>query len=131
MQYPIRYVMDFCFGFYLYEILNARGGKIGGSDKLDNGSKWVFFVDVGCKVKLLFVDADDTVPQVYFAPDEVHAAIVTCGGLCPGLDTVIREIVCALYHMYGVTKVLGIDHAGVLLDDLLVVQDLATAESLK
>ncbi|GJZ12358.1 ATP-dependent 6-phosphofructokinase 6-like protein, partial [Tanacetum coccineum] len=57
-----------------------------------------------------FVDADDTVPQqVYFAPDEVHTAIVTCGGLCPGLDTVIKEIVCALYHMYGVTKVLGID----------------------
>ena len=47
--------------------------------------------------------------QVYFAPDEVHACIVTCGGLCPGLNTVIREIVCALYHMYGVTKVLGID----------------------
>ncbi|GJZ16488.1 ATP-dependent 6-phosphofructokinase 6-like protein [Tanacetum coccineum] len=47
--------------------------------------------------------------QVYFAPDEVHTAIVTCGGLCPGLNTVIREIVCALYHMYGVTKVLGID----------------------
>lgn len=47
--------------------------------------------------------------QVYFTPDEVHAAIVTCGGLCPGLNTVIREIVCALYHMYSVTKVLGID----------------------
>ncbi|KAF5815210.1 putative 6-phosphofructokinase [Helianthus annuus] len=82
-------------------------------------------------VKQYFVDADDTVPQkvvvhkdgprgihfrragprqrVYFAPDEVHAAIVTCGGLCPGLNTVIREIVCALYHMYGVTRVLGID----------------------
>ncbi|GKB70501.1 ATP-dependent 6-phosphofructokinase 6-like protein, partial [Tanacetum coccineum] len=47
--------------------------------------------------------------QVYFSPDEVHACIVTCGGLCPGLNTVIREIVCALYHMYGVTRVLGID----------------------
>nr|GEX61437.1 reverse transcriptase domain-containing protein [Tanacetum cinerariifolium] len=46
---------------------------------------------------------------VYFSPDEVHAAIVTCGGLCPGLNTVIRAIVCALYHMYGMTKVLGID----------------------
>ncbi|PWA55434.1 hypothetical protein CTI12_AA305800 [Artemisia annua] len=43
--------------------------------------------------------------QVYFAPDEVHAAIVTCGGLCPGLNTVIREIVCALYHMYGAGNV--------------------------
>lgn len=47
--------------------------------------------------------------QVYFEADEVHACIVTCGGLCPGLNTVIREIVCGLYHMYGVTRVLGID----------------------
>ncbi|KAJ0555889.1 putative 6-phosphofructokinase [Helianthus annuus] len=82
-------------------------------------------------VKQYFVDCDDTVPErvvvhkndprgvhfrragprqnVYFLPDEVHACVVTCGGLCPGLNTVIREIVCALYHMYGVTKVLGID----------------------
>ena len=47
--------------------------------------------------------------QVYFESDEVHACIVTCGGLCPGLNTVIREIVCGLYHMYGVRKILGID----------------------
>lgn len=46
---------------------------------------------------------------MYFEYDEVHACIVTCGGLCPGLNTVIREIVCGLYHMYGVTRVLGID----------------------
>ncbi|XP_031263081.1 ATP-dependent 6-phosphofructokinase 3-like isoform X2 [Pistacia vera] len=82
-------------------------------------------------VKQYFVHVDDTVPQkivvhknsprgihfrragprqkVYFESDEVHACIVTCGGLCPGLNTVIREIVCGLYHMYGVKKVLGID----------------------
>uniref|UniRef100_A0A6N2KZW7 ATP-dependent 6-phosphofructokinase n=1 Tax=Salix viminalis TaxID=40686 RepID=A0A6N2KZW7_SALVM len=47
--------------------------------------------------------------KVYFKSDEVHACIVTCGGLCPGLNTVIREIVCALHHIYGVNKVLGID----------------------
>ena len=46
---------------------------------------------------------------MYFESDEVHACIVTCGGLCPGLNTVIREIVCGLYHMYGVHKVLGIE----------------------
>ncbi|KAH9714026.1 ATP-dependent 6-phosphofructokinase 3 [Citrus sinensis] len=40
---------------------------------------------------------------------DVHACIVTCGGLCPGLNTVIREIVCGLYYMYGVHKVLGIE----------------------
>ncbi|GJN00902.1 hypothetical protein PR202_ga18128 [Eleusine coracana subsp. coracana] len=81
-------------------------------------------------VKQYFVDPDDTVCQkivvhkggargnhfrragprqrVYFESDEVHACIVTCGGLCPGLNTVIREIVCGLYDMYGVTKILGI-----------------------
>lgn len=47
--------------------------------------------------------------QVYFESDDVHACIVTCGGLCPGLNTVIREIVCGLYYMYGVHKVLGIE----------------------
>lgn len=46
---------------------------------------------------------------MYFESDEVKAAIVTCGGLCPGLNTVIRELVCGLNHMYGVNKVLGID----------------------
>ncbi|KAL4295173.1 hypothetical protein GQ457_12G022650 [Hibiscus cannabinus] len=82
-------------------------------------------------VKQYFVHVDDTVPQkvvvhkdsprgvhfrragprqkVYFHSDDVRACIVTCGGLCPGLNTVIREIVCGLYHMYGVKKVLGID----------------------
>lgn len=49
------------------------------------------------------------VKQVYFTPEEVNACIVTCGGLCPGLNTVIREIVHSLDYMYGATKVLGID----------------------
>jgi len=49
---------------------------------------------------------------VYFESDDVQAAIVTCGGLCPGLNTVIRELVCALYHMYGVKKILGINVSG-------------------
>src|SRR5688572_23947871 len=30
---------------------------------------------------------------LYFDPKKVHAAIVTCGGLCPGLNDVIRSIV--------------------------------------
>ncbi|KAG8084860.1 hypothetical protein GUJ93_ZPchr0010g9518 [Zizania palustris] len=47
--------------------------------------------------------------QVYFQPDEVSAGIVTCGGLCPGLNTVVRELVCGLHHMYGVTNVVGIE----------------------
>nr|GLL39390.1 ATP-dependent 6-phosphofructokinase 4, chloroplastic-like [Ipomoea trifida] len=46
--------------------------------------------------------------KVYFTPEEVRACIVTCGGLCPGINTVIREIVCGLKNMYGVDDVLGI-----------------------
>ncbi|XP_022997851.1 ATP-dependent 6-phosphofructokinase 3-like [Cucurbita maxima] len=82
-------------------------------------------------VKQYFVNVDDAVAQnvvvqnnsprgthfrragprqkVFFESDEVHACIVTCGGLCPGLNTVIREIVCGLYHMYGVRTVVGIE----------------------
>ncbi|KDP22466.1 hypothetical protein JCGZ_26297 [Jatropha curcas] len=47
--------------------------------------------------------------KVYFTPEEVRACIVTCGGLCPGINTVIREIVCGLNYMYGVDNVLGIE----------------------
>lgn len=46
--------------------------------------------------------------KVYFKPEEVRACIVTCGGLCPGINTVMREIVCGLSNMYGVNGVLGI-----------------------
>ncbi|XP_076945442.1 ATP-dependent 6-phosphofructokinase 4, chloroplastic-like [Bidens hawaiensis] len=47
--------------------------------------------------------------RVYFKPEEVRACIVTCGGLCPGINTVIREIVCGLNIMYGVNNILGIE----------------------
>ena len=42
---------------------------------------------------------------MYFAPEEVHAAIVTCGGLCPGINDVIRSIVGTLEEGYGVSKI--------------------------
>ncbi|XP_022153587.1 ATP-dependent 6-phosphofructokinase 3-like [Momordica charantia] len=47
--------------------------------------------------------------KVFFEPEDVRACIVTCGGLCPGLNTVIREIVGGLNHMYGVHKIVGIE----------------------
>ncbi|XP_058207518.1 ATP-dependent 6-phosphofructokinase 4, chloroplastic-like [Rhododendron vialii] len=47
--------------------------------------------------------------RVYFESEEVRACIVTCGGLCPGINTVIREIVCGLNYMYGVDNILGIE----------------------
>jgi 6-phosphofructokinase 1 len=44
---------------------------------------------------------------LFFDPAKVACGIVTCGGLCPGLNDVIRSIVLSLYHHYGVQKVYG------------------------
>nr|XP_043626771.1 ATP-dependent 6-phosphofructokinase 2-like [Erigeron canadensis] len=46
--------------------------------------------------------------EIYYEPQKVRAAIVTCGGLCPGLNTVIRELVVALWEQYGVRDIFGI-----------------------
>ncbi len=39
--------------------------------------------------------------EIFFNPGEVTAAIVTCGGLCPGLNNVVREIARTLIDTYG------------------------------
>src|ERR1700726_481214 len=46
--------------------------------------------------------------KIYFDPAKTSAAIVTCGGLCPGLNDIIRGIVMELYHRYGVTRIFGL-----------------------
>jgi len=46
--------------------------------------------------------------KIYFEPAKVHAGIVTCGGLCPGLNDVIRAIVMCLWYRYGVKQISGI-----------------------
>ncbi|MBV9673841.1 MAG: ATP-dependent 6-phosphofructokinase, partial [Verrucomicrobia bacterium] len=46
--------------------------------------------------------------RIFFDPPKVTAAIVTCGGLCPGLNDIIRGIVNELYYLYGVTRILGL-----------------------
>ncbi|HAK47351.1 MAG TPA: ATP-dependent 6-phosphofructokinase, partial [Spirochaeta sp.] len=46
--------------------------------------------------------------NIYFNPGHVHAGIVTCGGLCPGLNNVIRAIVRVLWYRYGVRRITGI-----------------------
>jgi 6-phosphofructokinase 1 len=45
--------------------------------------------------------------KIFFEPSQLACGIVTCGGLCPGLNDVIRSIVLSLYHLYGVKKVYG------------------------
>jgi 6-phosphofructokinase 1 len=46
--------------------------------------------------------------KIFFDPTETKAAIVTCGGISPGLNDVIRSIVMQLYYKYGVEHILGI-----------------------
>jgi len=46
--------------------------------------------------------------STHFNPRNVRAAIVTCGGLCPGLNNVIRDIVHALVYLYHVPHILGV-----------------------
>jgi 6-phosphofructokinase 1 len=46
--------------------------------------------------------------RIFFEPEKVRAAIVTCGGLCPGLNNVIRSVFFELYHHYGVRSVVGV-----------------------
>jgi 6-phosphofructokinase 1 len=45
--------------------------------------------------------------KLFFDPSQLSCGIVTCGGLCPGLNDAIRAIVLSLYHHYGVRKVYG------------------------
>lgn len=45
--------------------------------------------------------------KIYFDASKVRAGIVTCGGLCPGLNDVIRGLVMELHYRYGVGTILG------------------------
>lgn len=45
--------------------------------------------------------------QIYFEPATLTCGIVTCGGLCPGVNNVVRSVVLALTYAYGVTRILG------------------------
>ena len=45
--------------------------------------------------------------KLFFDSRKTRVGIVTCGGLCPGLNTVIRSAFLELHHTYGVKQVLG------------------------
>jgi len=45
--------------------------------------------------------------KVYFDPSKLKCGIVTCGGICPGLNDVIRAIVLSLFYHYRVKNIFG------------------------
>lgn len=66
-----------------------------------------FSADQSLEGELLFEKAGAR-ERIFFDPSKTRAAIVTCGGLCPGLNNVIRSVFLELHKNYGVEEVLGI-----------------------
>ncbi len=60
--------------------------------------------------------------KIFFDPPNVRAAVITCGGLCPGLNNVIRSIFLELHHRYEVPTVLGIRYGYAGLDEEQALQ---------
>ena len=48
--------------------------------------------------------------KVFFNGENTSVAIVTCGGLCPGINDVIRSLVMALHYFYGVKRIIGVPY---------------------
>jgi hypothetical protein len=46
--------------------------------------------------------------HIYWEPSKVKAALVTCGGLCPGLNSIIQGVTNCLWRDYGVRDIVGI-----------------------
>ena len=63
-------------------------------------------IEIGAEPGLQFELAGPRV-KLFFNPKQTRAGIVTCGGLCPGLNNVIRSLFLELHYGYGVGEVLG------------------------
>ena len=46
--------------------------------------------------------------KIYFDPTKLKAAVVSCGGMCPGINSLVRAIVMQLHYMYDVKNVVGV-----------------------
>jgi 6-phosphofructokinase 1 len=62
----------------------------------------------GCQGKPPFLEKAGPREKIFFDPGTSRAALVTCGGLCPGLNDVIRAIVMVLWYRYGVKEIFGL-----------------------
>ena len=88
---------------------------------MDSPYAGIHFVPAGRKVVLeaavdsveelaqaVLLEAAGPRRQIFFEPEKTRAAIVTCGGLCPGLNDVIRALTMVLWYRYGVRDILGL-----------------------
>lgn len=91
-----------------------------GTPQLDNPAEGMYFCDdaegvlletvirPGAEVEPVLMQRAGPRRKIFFDPEQSHAAIVTCGGLCPGLNDVIRAITLVLWHRYGVRRITGL-----------------------
>lgn len=63
---------------------------------------------LGEEINMLSFQRAGAREDLFFDPTKTRAAIVTCGGLCPGINNVIRSLVLELTFNYGVANILGI-----------------------
>ena len=76
----------------------------GFADYVSDDDRILYFIDtVKNEQGHLVPKSEETVElagpraKIYFNPAHVHAAICTCGGICPGLNNVIRAVVRCLW----------------------------------
>ena len=112
---------------YDFEIANLGEAKLatpiimsddagdGQAGYVDEADRLFFSVDTKVDKKGKRIPrAQDTVEKagprknIYFNPAHVHVAICTCGGICPGLNNVIRSVVRCFWYRYGVRRISGI-----------------------
>lgn len=72
---------------------------------MTSGSEYHNFLDIANAIK--FTKAGPRA-DIICNPKMTKACIVTCGGLCPGLNVVIREIFMTLHYNYEVKDIFGI-----------------------
>ncbi len=78
-----------------------------------NDTRLTMFVSqevLGKTAEPVFYEFEQAGPrqEIYFDPSKTKCAIVTCGGLCPGINDVIRAIVMEAQHQYNIPTTLGI-----------------------
>jgi 6-phosphofructokinase 1 len=114
------------YGSIPTEITSLGEAKIPSPVKMEeNNSHIIHFVsdedrvllEVNSAALTRYIQNSDPIPsfemagprkKVFFDSSKVKCAIVTCGGLCPGLNDIIRAIVLELFYGYGVKHIFGI-----------------------
>ncbi|TGL31471.1 ATP-dependent 6-phosphofructokinase [Leptospira koniambonensis] len=86
-----------------YEYYTGDESKVVFKTVFETEESWKEYIGEGAE----FFEQAGPRKKIYFDPKEVTAGIVTCGGLCPGINDVIRGIVMELNYRYGVKRILG------------------------